>query len=73
MFRRVIKQQTETTTGDLPWELTFSFGRALQYPSLEIWGGPNGADAQAALLHRARMRGLARSGRYSIVAERAAV
>ncbi len=59
--------------GDVPWELTYSFGRALQYPSLEIWGGSNGADAQATLLHRARMSSLARSGRYSLVEERAAL
>ena len=60
-------------TGDLPWELTYSFGRALQYPCLETWGGTDTADAQAALLHRARMSSLARSGRYSAVEERAAV
>ncbi len=59
--------------GDLPWELTYSFGRALQHPSLEIWSGSNGAEAQVALLHRARMSSHARSGRYSAVAERAAV
>ncbi len=59
--------------GGLPWELTYSFGRALQYPCLEIWGGSNGAEAQAALLHRAHMSSLARSGRYSAVEERAAV
>ncbi len=59
--------------GGLPWELTYSFGRALQYPSLEIWGGSNVAEAQAALLHRARMSSLARSGRYSAGEERAAV
>ncbi len=59
--------------GELPWELTYSFGRALQYPSLEIWDGSNGAEAQAALLHRARMSSQARSGRYSAGAERAAV
>jgi fructose-bisphosphate aldolase class I len=59
--------------GDLPWELTYSFGRALQYPGLEIWGGSNVAAAQAALLHRARMSSLARSGRYSAAEERAAV
>ena len=58
---------------DLPWELTYSFGRALQYPGLEIWGGSNVAAAQAALLHRARMSSLARSGRYSAVEERASV
>jgi len=59
--------------GDLPWELTYSFGRALQYPGLEIWGGSNVADAQAALLHRAHMSSFARSGRYSAAEERAAV
>ena len=59
--------------GDLPWELTYSFGRALQYPGLEIWGGSNVANAQAALLHRARMSSLARSGRYSATEEHAAV
>ncbi len=59
--------------GELPWDLTYSFGRALQYPGLEIWGGSNGVGAQAALLHRARMSSLARSGRYSAAEERAAV
>jgi fructose-bisphosphate aldolase class I len=55
-----------------PWELTYSFGRALQYPALEIWGGKaaNAPAAQAAFLHRARMAGLARSGRYSPALER---
>ena len=59
--------------GDAPWQLTYSFGRALQYPGLEIWGGSSVAEAQAALVHRARMSSLARSGRYSAEAERAAV
>jgi fructose-bisphosphate aldolase class I len=50
-----------------PWELTYSFGRALQYPALEIWRGnaANVPAAQSAFLHRARMSGLARSGQYS--------
>lgn len=54
-------------TGDLPWELTYSFGRALQFPGLPTWGGKpeNVSAAQAALLHRARMSSNARSGRYS--------
>jgi fructose-bisphosphate aldolase class I len=58
--------------GPHPWELSFSFGRALQYPALEIWGGKeaNVPEAQSALLHRARMSSLARSGRYSPEAER---
>ncbi len=58
--------------GPLPWELSFSFGRALQYPALQIWAGEaaNVPAAQLALLHRARMSSLARAGRYSEGKER---
>jgi len=54
-------------TGPHPWELSFSYGRALQAPALKAWGGSeeNVAAAQEAYLHRARMNGLARSGEYS--------
>jgi fructose-bisphosphate aldolase class I len=53
--------------GPHPWELSFSYGRALQAPSLKSWGGEeaNVAAGQAAYLHRAKMNGLARSGSYS--------
>jgi fructose-bisphosphate aldolase class I len=53
--------------GDLPWELTFSYGRALQAPALKAWGGKkeNVAAAQAALLTRAKFNGLAHEGQYS--------
>jgi fructose-bisphosphate aldolase class I len=53
--------------GEAPWELSFSYGRALQQPSLKAWGGneDNVEAAQAALAHRARMNGLARSGDWS--------
>jgi fructose-bisphosphate aldolase class I len=53
--------------GTLPWELSYSFGRALQYPALEIWAGSpaNAGKAAAAFLHRSRMSSLARSGEYS--------
>ena len=53
--------------GKLPWPLSFSYGRALQAPSLKAWKGSaaNVAAAQAALLHRSRMNSLATSGRYS--------
>lgn len=49
------------------WELSFSYGRALQQPSLKAWGGiaTNVEMAQGALQHRARMNGLARNGEYS--------
>ena len=53
--------------GPHPWELSFSYGRALQAPALKAWGGqPDHVPAgQAAYLHRAKMNGLARSGSYS--------
>ena len=53
--------------GPHPWELSFSYGRALQAPSLKAWGGEpaNVPAGQAAYLHRAKMNGLARSGSYS--------
>ncbi|HZQ66010.1 MAG TPA: class I fructose-bisphosphate aldolase [Gaiellaceae bacterium] len=54
-------------TGPHPWELSFSYGRALQAPALKAWRGDpaNVPAGQQAYLHRARMNGLARSGSYS--------
>lgn len=51
----------------LPWALTFSFSRALQYPSLEIWNGKdeNNEKAQHALYHRAKCNQAAVEGNYS--------
>jgi len=61
--------------GQVPWPLSFSYGRALQQPSLKAWKGAaaNVAAAQAALLHRARMNSLACAGRYSAELERQAL
>jgi fructose-bisphosphate aldolase class I len=58
--------------GKLPWPLSFSYGRALQQPSLKAWKGSsaNVTAAQAALLHRARMNSLACLGRYSAEEEK---
>ena len=53
--------------GVLPWPLSFSYGRALQSSALNVWGGnpqDNVKPAQAELLHRARMNGLATMGQY---------
>jgi fructose-bisphosphate aldolase class I len=52
--------------GGFPWELSFSYGRALQAPSIAAWGGDETkVDAgRQALAHRATMNGLARDGRY---------
>ena len=49
-----------------PWELSFSFGRALQAPVLRAWAGEdaNRAAAQAALINRAALNGAARYGSY---------
>ena len=57
--------------GPLPWALTFSYGRALQDPSLAAWKGEaaNVEAAQLALLHRARCNGAARSSTYSAAME----
>ncbi|WP_425153911.1 class I fructose-bisphosphate aldolase [Candidatus Palauibacter sp.] len=60
---------------DTPWNLSFSYGRALQAAPLNAWGGrtENGPAAQAAFAHRARMNGLATEGRWSMELEPAAV
>jgi fructose-bisphosphate aldolase class I len=52
--------------GDHPWQVSFSYGRALQQSALKAWGGEAAkvAAAQAVYLHRARMNGLARTGAY---------
>ena len=51
----------------LPWELSFSYARALQGRPMEIWGGKaeNVERAQKIFHHRARMNSAARDGRYS--------
>lgn len=57
---------------DVPWALTFSFGRALQQPALEIWQGndSNIAAAQQALFHRAKCNSAACAGNYSDMMEK---
>jgi fructose-bisphosphate aldolase class I len=58
--------------GKLPWPVSFSYGRALQAPSLKAWKGAaaNVAAGQAALLHRSRMNSLASTGKYSDAEEK---
>jgi fructose-bisphosphate aldolase, class I len=52
--------------GGVPWELTFSYGRALVAAPLKVWAGDTAgiAEAQAAFLHRARCNAAARGGEY---------
>jgi fructose-bisphosphate aldolase class I len=70
-----LNAMNKSYSGRLPWTLSFSYGRALQAPSLKAWKGAaaNVAAGQAALLHRARMNGLACAGQYSADLERQAL
>ncbi len=56
----------------LPWELAFSFARAIQQPALEIWRGheANVLAAQEALYHRAMCNRAARHGKYDAAMEK---
>jgi len=51
----------------LPWNVSFSYSRALQGNSMKVWGGKaeNVAAAQAALLHRAKLNSAASLGKYT--------
>jgi len=63
---------TMNQMGQLPWPLSFSYGRALQASALKVWGDNPQANvkaAQAELLHRARMNSLATLGQYDDKAE----
>ena len=61
--------------GRHPWQLSFSYGRALQAPALKAWlGKPENVEAaQRAYYHRAKMNGAARTGMYAPEMEREAV
>jgi fructose-bisphosphate aldolase class I len=57
-----------------PWQLSFSYGRALQDPVIQAWAGrkENALAAQQAYCRRAEMNGLARSGQWSPELEKSA-
>lgn len=59
---------------DLPWGLTYSYGRALQDTALKTWGGKseNVAAGQRAFTHRAAMNSLAAKGSWKQELEKAA-
>ena len=50
--------------GDVPWNLSFSFGRALQHSCLKAWGGTDEKAGQKALLERAKANSMASYGIY---------
>lgn len=60
--------------GALPWELSFSYGRALQAPALDAWRGEEGnfKAGQDALFKRAKLNSLAHNGKYDPSMEAAA-
>ncbi len=61
--------------GPHPWQVSFSYGRALQASALKAWGGreENVEAAQRAYYHRARMNSLAQTGTYAPNLEKEAV
>ena len=61
--------------GPHPWELSFSYGRALQAPALKAWAGKaeNVEAAQRAFYLRAKLNGAARTGMYAPEMERETV
>ena len=60
--------------GPLPWQVSFSYGRALQHAPQTTWSGKpeNVAAAQRAFNHRAMMNGLAALGQWKADLERKA-
>ena len=60
--------------GQLPWKLTFSYGRALQAAPQKAWSGKaeNVPAGQRAFTHRAHMNGLASLGQWTAQLERKA-
>ena len=61
-------------SAELPWALSFSYGRALQDPALRAWAGKaeNAGRAQAVLVARERLNALACLGRYTDAMEEVA-
>jgi fructose-bisphosphate aldolase class I len=57
--------------GPLPWNVTFSYGRALQDTALKAWGGSasNFAAGQKEFFKRAKLNGLATTGKYTAALE----
>ncbi|HEY6998090.1 MAG TPA: class I fructose-bisphosphate aldolase [Candidatus Binatia bacterium] len=60
--------------GPHPWQVSFSYARALQDPALKAWKGEAGnvTTAQRIFYHRAKMNSAARSGSYTSQMESAA-
>ncbi len=57
-----LQKMNEKYQNDMPWNLTFSYGRALQHDALNSWLGKNVEDGQESLLKRAKANSLATLG-----------
>ncbi|MBI45265.1 MAG: fructose-bisphosphate aldolase class I [Candidatus Marinimicrobia bacterium] len=57
-----LNTMNEKYIDNMPWNLTFSYGRALQEDALKAWAGSNRLDAQKALMFRSRSNSLATKG-----------
>jgi len=65
--RATVNLNAMNRMGEQPWELSFSYGRALQEPVLEAWRGDsaNVSEAQKQFYRRAELNSAARSGDYT--------
>ena len=57
-----LQKMNEKYQDEMPWNLTFSYGRALQHDALNSWKGANVSDGQEAFLLRANANSLATKG-----------
>ena len=58
-----LNKMNQKYKNNLPWNLTFSYGRALQQDALQSWGGHNRQKGQESLYHRAKCNSLATQGK----------
>ena len=58
-----LSKMNEKYSNEMPWNLTFSYGRALQHDSLNAWSGSNRELGQNALIKRAKSNSLATYGK----------
>jgi len=56
-------------SNDMPWNLTFSYGRALQHDALNAWRGDKWDEGQQAFLSRAKSNSLATYGKLNETVE----
>ena len=61
-----LSKMNEKFLDETPWNLTFSYGRALQHDALNAWGGSDRVSGQAALMSRAENNSLATYGKALI-------